>query len=169
MKSPLSNQSRMNLPSVSIIVAMTSEQVIGCQQGLPWHLPEDLHLFKQKTLGKTVIMGRKTYQSIGHPLPGRHNIVLSREPAVIAGVQVCNSFIEGLTEAASYQKPVFVIGGKEVYKKALPIASELHISWVDENVEGNIHFPPFDLEDWSVKSIRDFSGFRHIHYQRINA
>ena len=168
MQQPRSNQQTKSLPAVSIIVAMTSERVIGTQQGLPWHLPEDLQLFKRKTLGKTVIMGRKTHQSIGRPLPGRHNIVLSRVPETLAGVQVCKSFIEGLTEAAPHGQPIFVIGGAELYKKALPVASELHITWVEENVEGDIFFPAFDINDWRVLNVTEHSGFNHIHYQRIN-
>jgi len=166
MQQPSSNQNTKSLPTVSIIVAMTRERVIGTQQGLPWQLPQDLQLFKRKTLGKTVIMGRKTHQSIGQPLPGRHNIVLSRASGPLAGVQVCRSFIEGLAEAARHGQPIFVIGGAELYEKALPIASELHISWVEENAVGDIHFPPFDLDDWRVLSISEYSGFNHIHYQR---
>jgi len=168
MQQPSSNQNTKSLPTVSIIVAMTSERVIGTQQGLPWQLPEDLQLFKRKTLGKAVIMGRKTHQSIGQPLPGRHNIVLSRAPETLAGVQVCSSFIEGLAEAARYGLPIFVIGGVKLYEKALPVASELHISWVEENAAGDIHFPSFDLDDWRVLSVTEYSGFNHIHYQRIN-
>lgn len=168
MQPPSSNQNTKSLPTVSIIVAMTSERVIGNQQGLPWHLPEDLQLFKCKTLGNTVIMGHKTYQSIGRPLPGRYNIVLSRAPATLTGVHVCSSFIEGLTEAARHGQPIFVIGGAELYKKALPVASELHISWVEENAPGDVHFPPFNLDDWKVFSISEYSGFNHIHYQRNN-
>lgn len=168
MQQPNSIQHTKSLPAVSIIVAMTSERVIGTQQGLPWHLPEDLQLFKRKTLGKTVIMGRKTHQSIGRPLPGRHNIVLSRAAETLAGVQVCSSFIEGLTEAARHGQQLFVIGGAELYKKALPIASELHISWVEENLEGNVFFPAFDINAWMVLNVTEHSGFNHIHYQRIN-
>jgi dihydrofolate reductase len=160
------HQNTKSLPTVSIIVAMTSERVIGTQQDLPWHLAEDLKLFKRKTLGKTVIMGRKTHQSIGRPLQGRYNIVLSRAPLTLTGVQVCRSFIEGLAEAARHGQPIFVIGGAELYEKALPIASELHISWVEENAVGDIHFPPFDLDDWRILSTSEYSGFNHIHYQR---
>ena len=168
MQQPSSNQNTKSLPTVSIIVAMTSERVIGNQQGLPWHLPEDLQLFKRKTLGKTIIMGRKTHQSIGRPLPGRHNIVLSRATETFAGVQVCSSLIEGLAEAARYGQPIFMIGGAKLYEKALPVASELHISWVEENVEGDIFFPTFDINDWRVLSVTEHSGFNHIHYKRIN-
>ena len=166
MQQPNSNQNTKSLPTVSIIVAMTSERVIGTQQDLPWHLAEDLKLFKRKTLGKTVIMGRKTHQSIGRPLQGRYNIVLSRAPLTLTGVQVCRSFIEGLAKAARHGQPIFVIGGAELYEKALPIASELHISWVEENAVGDIHFPPFDLDDWRILSTSEYSGFNHIHYQR---
>jgi dihydrofolate reductase len=168
MQQPSSKQNTKSLPTVSIIVAMTSERVIGTLQGLPWHLPEDLQLFKDKTLGKTVIMGRKTHQSIGRPLPGRHNIVLSRSPLTLAGVQVCSSFIDALAEAARHGQPIFVAGGTELYKKALPIASELHISWVEEKAAGDILFPSFKLDDWRVLRITEYSGFNHIHYQRIN-
>ncbi len=104
------------VPRVSIIVAMTNQRVIGDRQGLPWHLPEDLQLFKRKTLGTTVIMGRKTYQSIGRPLPGRLNIVLSRTHEAFSGVKICHSFCEGLKEAADHGLPVFVIGGAELYR-----------------------------------------------------
>jgi dihydrofolate reductase len=168
MQQPDRVQNSKNLPTVSIIVAMTKERVIGAQEGLPWHLPEELQLFKRETYGKTVIMGRKTHQSIGRPLPGRHNIVLSRTTVSLEGVQVCSSFIEALTLATSYRQPVFVIGGSELYEKALTIASELHISWIEEKTAGNTHFPSFNLDDWRVLSVTEYSGFKHIHYQRIN-
>jgi dihydrofolate reductase len=156
------------LPKISIIVAMTCDRVIGDQQGLPWHLPEDLQLFKRTTLGKTVIMGRKTYQSIGRPLSGRYNIVLSRSPEKLTGVQVCTSFIKSLTMAARHGQPVFVIGGVELYNKALPISTELRISWVKEDLPGDTLFPEFDLTEWTACSETEYSGFKHIHYQRIN-
>lgn len=156
----------MKVPTVSIIVAMTSKQVIGDPKGLPWHLPEDLQLFKRKTLGAAVVMGRKTYQSIGRPLPGRHNIVLSRTHETFPGVKVCQSFAESLTEAARHCLPVFVIGGTEVYREALPVATDLHISWVEKNVTGDILFPDFDLDDWTVCKVTEYPGFKYVHYQR---
>jgi dihydrofolate reductase len=158
-----------DLPSISIIAAMTSAHVIGSQQGLPWHLPEDLQLFKRKTMGKTIIMGRKTYQSIGRPLPGRQNIVLSRTSGLISGVQVCTSFEESLVAAARHGEPTFIIGGAELYKEALPLAAELHISWIDKNLPGDVFFPDFDLTEWTVCSESTYSGFSHVHYRRKNA
>jgi len=157
----------LDLLQISIIVAMTDDRVIGNQQGLPWYLPEDLQLFKRKTLGKTVIMGRKTYQSIGHPLPGRYNIVLSRTLAQQTDIQICRSFIEGLTLATRHRQEAFIIGGAELYQKALPIANDLHISWVEEKVSGDLLFPEFDLAQWLVCDSTEYPGFKHIHYQRI--
>lgn len=169
MQSTHGNKPSLEQQQVSIIVAMTRDRVMGNQQGLPWHLPEDLQLFKRKTLGQTVIMGRKTYQSIGRPLPGRYNIILSRTLAQHTGVQVCRSFIEGLTFAMRHGQAVFIIGGAELYKKALPVVNDLHISWVKENVPGDILFPNFDLTQWSACDSTEYPGFIHIHYKRIDA
>ena len=103
------------MPQVAIIVAMTKDRVIGTGNGLgnglPWHLPEDLQIFKHLTMGSAIIMGRKTHATIGRPLPGRHNIVLSRCQEELPGVQLCKSFAAGLTSAAQIGRPVFVIGG----------------------------------------------------------
>ncbi|MDT8443350.1 MAG: dihydrofolate reductase [Desulfuromonadales bacterium] len=155
-----------NVPHVAIIVAMTRDRVIGSGEDLPWHLPEDLLLFKHLTMGCTIIMGRKTYTSIGRPLPGRHNIVLSRSQKKMPGVQVCANFMAGLTAAAQLGRKVFIIGGEELYRKALPIASELHISWVKGSVSGNVRFPELDLENWIVCESVEHAGFRYTRYQR---
>jgi dihydrofolate reductase len=154
------------MPQVAIVVAMTEDRVIGSGKDLPWHLPEDLQLFKRLTMDGTIIMGHKTHTSIGRPLPGRHNIVLSRCQAELPGVQVCKSFVAGLTSAAQLGRPVFVIGGEELYRKALPIASDLHISWVKEIVPGDVYFPGFDLADWDVCEDEDHQGFQYRHYKR---
>ena len=155
-----------DLPQVSIIVAMTKDRVIGSGEDLPWHLPEDLQLFKQLTMGCTIIMGRKTYASIGRPLPGRNSIVLSRSQSKLPGVQVSDSFIAGLTVAAQLGHPVFVIGGEELYRKALSIASELHISWIKDAVPGDVFFPEFDLAGWVTCEEVDHAGFHYTHYRR---
>ena len=154
------------VPHVAIIVAMAWDRVIGYGNGLPWHLPEELQLFKSLTMGCTIIMGRKTYTSIGRPLPGRHNIVLSRSQKKLPGVQVCDNFIAGLTAAAQLGRKVFVIGGEKIYRNALPIASELHISWIKESVPGDVFFPELDLENWVVCESMDHPGFRYTRYQR---
>lgn len=145
---------------------MTATRVIGLNGRLPWQLPDDLNLFKQLTTGGTVIMGQKTYSSIGRPLPGRHNIVLSRSALKIPGVQVCDSFMSALGAAAKQRRPVFVIGGKELYRRALPIAEELHISWVQVPAAGDTYFPEFKLAEWTICEEKNFTGFRYCHYRR---
>ena len=160
------------IPEVAIIVAMTRDFVIGSGGSLPWHLPEELQLFKSLTMGCTVIMGRKTYETIGRPLQGRHNIVLRHNIALsqnqeeTPGVQICGSFITGLTAAARIGDPIFIIGGEDVYRKALPIAAELHISWVKRDFKGDRFFPPLDFSEWSTCSEEDYPDFHYIYYRR---
>lgn len=166
MTHPNNMTSQPGIPQVAIIAAMTRDQVIGSGKDLPWHLPEDLQLFKTLTMGCTIIMGHKTYASIGHALPGRLNIVLSRSQQELPGVLVCNSFMSGLTAAAQKGRPVFIIGGEELYRKALPIASELHISWVKADVSGDKYFPEFDLADWIMCEEVEHAAFRYTRYRR---
>jgi len=145
---------------------MTRDRVIGSGANLPWHLPEDLQLFKRLTMGCTIIMGRKTYASIGRPLPGRHSIVLSHSQDEFPGVQLCDSFIAGLTAAAQLGQSIFVIGGAELYRKALPIASELHISRIKDAVPGDVYFPEFDRADWISCEEVDYPAFHYTLYRR---
>jgi len=153
-------------PCPAIIVAMTNDRLIGAGGGLPWHLPGDLRLFKRLTSGGILIMGRKTHASIGRPLPGRHNIVLSRSLQELPGVQVCAGFQAALAVARRHHHPVFVIGGGEVYRQALPLAGELHISWIEGDFNGDCYFPPLELDDWQCLEETDFTGFRYVHYRR---
>lgn len=145
---------------------MTGKRVIGVGGRLPWHLGEDLQLFKRLTMGATLIMGRKTHASIGRPLPGRTNIVLSRTSPGLPGVQVCESFRDALSAAAQLGRPVFVIGGAELYRQALPMAVQLHVSWVKQEHAGDVHFPAFDCAAWSACEEQDYPGFRYVHYRR---
>lgn len=156
------------IPSVALITAMTRDRVIGSRGALPWHLPDDLQLFKRLTLGCTVMMGRKTLSSIGQPLPERHNIVLSRSCSELVGAEVCGSLMEGLLAATRIGRPLFVIGGAQLYHQALPITSELHISWVKAAHTGNIYFPEFDLADWVSCDEKDYPDFYYVHYRRRN-
>lgn len=127
------------------IVAMTADRVIGRSGSLPWHLPEDLAFFKKTTLGYPVVMGRKTYESIGRPLPKRRNIVLTRdEDWSAAGVEVIHS--PGELEGLGLDGPVYVIGGSEIYQAFLPDLEELIISHVGEDFSGDTWFPEYELE-----------------------
>lgn len=114
-----------------------------------------------------MIMGRKTYASIGRTLPGRHSIVIGRSGVELRpGVKLCNSFFTGLIKAAQLGRPIFVIGGEQIYRKALAIASELHISWIKEDFPGDVYFPKFDLAEWIICEQHDYSDFRYVRYHR---
>jgi dihydrofolate reductase len=139
---------------VSLIVAMDRHGLIGTETGLPWHLPRDLKRFRQLTLGKPVIMGRRTHELIGHPLPDRLNIVLTHAPAYMApGCQVAHSLAEALTLATAYvsrlsaERPdeVMVMGGSQVYQEALPHSDRLYLTLVEGQFQGTIHFPLDEL------------------------
>ncbi len=117
-------------------------------------------------MGHTVIMGRKTHESIGQPLPGRHNIVLSRSVTNIPGVHVSGSFEESLTAATKFKQKIFIIGGAEVYQQALSVATELYISWIKEKFPGEIFFPEIDTKEWLSDWSEDYPEFKHVHYHR---
>lgn len=132
---------------VSIVVAVAANNVIGQGYELPWRLPDDLKRFKAITLGKPVIMGRKTFESIGKPLPGRTNIVISRQPDFIAeGCTVVRSIEEALS--ATDAPEVMVIGGAEIYRQVLPRVDNIYLTRVHAEVPGDIEFPSVVWDDW---------------------
>ncbi len=141
---------------VSIIVAHDLERAIGIDNQLPWHLPADLAYFKKITSGHTIIMGRKTYESIGRPLPKRRNIVLSRSHTFVpAGVEVMAS-IDDAIQACAQEEEVFIIGGANIYEQALPIAQRLYITLVQTTVaSANAHFPKINTIEWRLISQSD--------------
>jgi dihydrofolate reductase len=133
---------------VSLIVAMAQNGVIGRGNGLPWKLPEDLRRFKAATMGKPLLMGRKTYESIGRPLPGRLNIVLTRDRTWSApGVSVVHTVEEAL-RAAGDARELMVIGGAEVYRLVMPFARRIYLTHVHAEVPGDTYFPAFDPTQW---------------------
>jgi len=137
---------------LSLIVAMSENGVIGRDGRLPWKLPADMARFKALTMGHPIIMGRKTYESIGRPLPGRRNIVLSSRPEFApAGVEVVPSW-EAAMERVSAEDEVFVIGGRAVYRKALPDANRLYLTLVAGDVEGDTFFGLPGGSDWKLVS-----------------
>lgn len=151
---------------IHLIVAMTHQRVIGHKGALPWELPEDLQLFRRLTMGKTLLGGRKTYESIGRPLDGRLNLALSTSAAAVVGLAPCRTVDEALAQAAAAGSDLFVIGGASVYRQLLPLADWLHISWVDRDYPGDTHFPSFTPSDWSEDACCDYPGFRHCTYRR---
>lgn len=127
---------------LAIIVAVARKGVIGKDGGLPWHLSEDLKHFKRTTLGHAIIMGRKTYDSIGRPLPKRRNIVVTRSKgAMFEGCELAHSLDDAIALARSTDPCPFVVGGASLYEEALPLATELHLTSIDQEVEGDTFFP----------------------------
>ena len=134
--------------TISIIVAMTNNRVIGKDNQMPWHLSDDLKNFKKLTLGKTVIMGRLTYDSIGKPLPNRKNIVLSRS-LKDKKVDVLSNVEEAL-EVTSAEEEVFIIGGQDIYSQTIKKATKLYITMIDCEIKGDKFFPNIDLSEWKI-------------------
>lgn len=142
---------------ISLIAAMARNRVIGAGGKMPWHLPEDLKSFKKITNGHPVIMGRKTFDSIGKPLPGRTNFVVTRDQSLrLDGCRVASSLDEALARAGAVDVPgheeVCVIGGGEIYRQALPSADRLYLTVIDRDFEGDAFFPDFDRAAFAVVS-----------------
>lgn len=133
----------MNTPKISIIVAIAKNRAIGHGNKLLWNIPEDMKFFRETTRGHTVVMGRKTFESIGRPLPNRLNIVITRDNSFTAdGVTVCHSLEEALDLARQKEKDeVFVIGGAQIYTQALPFTDRLYLTVVHKDFEGDAFFP----------------------------
>jgi dihydrofolate reductase len=133
---------------VSMIAALARNGVIGRDNGLPWRLPSDLKRFKSITMGKPIVMGRRTHESIGRPLPGRHNIVVTRNPGYLSeGCTVVHSVDEALETAAGSEE-VVIIGGAELYGQLLPRADRLYLTFIDQEFSGDTYFPKFDMSQW---------------------
>jgi dihydrofolate reductase len=137
--------------NVSLIVAMADDQVIGRAGTLPWHLPADLARFRKITMGHALVMGRKTYESIGRPLPGRRTVVLTRQrdfaapPTVIVAAD-----IDQAVECVADDDEIFVVGGAEIYRQALPLARRMYVTRIHASVDGDVHFPDFDPRQWQL-------------------
>ena len=135
--------------SVVLVAAVADNGVIGADGKLPWHLPEDLAHFKRVTTGHVVVMGRRTFESIGRPLPRRTNIVVTRQPGWTAdGVIAASSLDEALETAEEHDGDVMVIGGAQIYALALPLANGQVLTEVHEKPEGDVLYPPFDRAEW---------------------
>ena len=138
----------VTVPRLELVAAVARNGVIGRGNALPWHLPEDLRYFKRLTLGQPILMGRRTWASIGRPLPGRQNLVLTRDAAFHApGASLVHSLAEAL--AAARPAPALrVIGGAEIYRLSLPEAARLYLTEIDAEVEGDTFFPAWRTGDW---------------------
>lgn len=145
---------------ICLVVAMARNRVIGSAGGLPWHLPADLKHFKALTMGKPIIMGRKTFDSIGRALPGRTNIVITRDKGfAVEGVISADSLEAALTlagkEASQEAHEIMIIGGGQIYQLALPLAGRIYLTEVDARPEGDVLFPEIDRDQWRLTSRRE--------------
>jgi dihydrofolate reductase len=137
---------------ISLLVAMDRNRLIGKDNDLPWRLPADLAYFKKMTMGHPIVMGRKTYESIGRPLPGRENIIITRNSTYSAvGCKVIQS-IDEIIELSKTKTETFVIGGSEIFKEILPFVDKLYITEIEEEFEGDTYFPNIPFEDWKLIS-----------------
>lgn len=142
----------MNSPPIALIAAMAHHRVLGKDNKMPWHLPADLAYFKKVTFGKPIVMGRKTFDSLGRPLPGRRNIVITRQKNLsIPGVECLNSLEQAL-DLLKNEAEIMIIGGATIFEQALPIADELYLTYIDLDCEGDTFFPEFNEQDFIIAS-----------------
>jgi dihydrofolate reductase len=152
------------------IAAMSLNRVIGAGNRIPWHLPEDFKWFKRTTTGQVIVMGRKTFESIGRPLPNRATIVLTRSPEPIPGVQTVRDL--GLLDPGSPEfagRDLFICGGAQVYQQALPLCSDLYLTLVQRVVEGDVFFPPFEDSFELAAELFACPEFKILHYVKCEA
>ena len=165
-------------PRLELVVALAANGVIGRGGTLPWHLPDDLKHFKTLTMGHPILMGRRTFESIGKALPGRRSIVVSTtlaEPPT-NGVEIARSLDDAIRLASASPEPAFVVGGAALYAAALPHCTRMHLTELDAAVEGDTFFPAFDRSRWRVTSEtrhdadeRHATGFWFRTYERVSS
>lgn len=151
-------------PSISLIVAMARNRTIGLNGRMPWHLPEDLRHFRALTFGKPILMGRRTFESIGRPLPGRHNLVVTRQAEFSApGCTVVKTLEEGLAKA--HGEEVMVIGGASLYAALLSKADQIYLTLIHADYPGDTFFPEWPLKSWQevYRQERSTEGFPHAY------
>ena len=153
---------------ISLIVAMGKNRVIGASGRVPWHLPNELKLFKNLTMGHHIVMGRKTYESIDRLLPGRTTVIVTRQrDYTVPGAIVAHSIDEAL-DACRGDDEIFVIGGADLFRETLPIADRLYLTVVDAAPEGDTFMPEFDMTDWRETSAEDFAADeKHAYAYRL--
>ena len=141
---------------------MAKNRVIGANNQIPWHLPDDLKLFKRLTMGHHIVMGRKTYESIGRLLPGRTTVIVTRQPGyAVPGAIIAHSLSDAIN-AAARDDEVFVIGGAELFREALPIADRIHLTIVEAEPEGDTFMPEFDRGEWREVEVAKNPSYEYV-------
>lgn len=159
---------------MSFIVAMDKNNVIGYKNEMPWHLPRDLKFFKEKTTGHTIVMGRKTFESIGRVLPNRKHVIITRDGSNLPEeVEVINNINEVIDLAKGTEEEIFVLGGGNIFEQLLPYADKLYVTLIDETFEGDVYFPDIPEEEFvqisKEKGIKDEKNpydYYFIEYER---
>jgi dihydrofolate reductase len=158
--------------TITLVAAVARNGVIGDGPDIPWHLPGEQRRFKELTIGHALVMGRKTYESIARPLPGRTTVVVTRQPGwrpadgPHPSVLVAGSLEQALRAAAEFDDQIFVVGGGEVYAEAMPYADRLVITWVDLDPDGDAYFPALDDHAWIQVDTEDHELWSIAHYER---
>jgi dihydrofolate reductase len=155
---------------ISIIAAMAENRVIGRGNEMPWDIPSELQLFKERTLGHPVIMGRKTFESIGHPLPGRTNIIITGQQGFACEGCVVVRDLRSAITAADGADEVFICGGESVFREAMQLADRIYLTVIDEEFEGDVFFPeiPDDFVEVERKSFEDVLPYVIVRYERLH-
>jgi len=156
--------------TVSFIAAMSQNRVIGRDQGLPWHLPEDLKRFRAITKGHPVIMGRKTFDSIGKPLPARENIVITRQKISIPGVKIVSNIDQALEFFEKTDEEVFILGGGQIFSEALSRADRIYLTLIERDFDGDVLFPEVNWAQFKKtfeEAHTEPMPYRFINYDRI--
>ena len=160
---------------ITLIAALTKDKVIGKDGKLPWDIPEEMQHFRSTTKDGIIMMGRKTYDSIGHPLPKRVNIVISSSTKEIPGCEVFDDVQKALERANGFHKEIFVIGGSTIFRQTLPFVDRMILSWVKKYYPGDTFFPDFDEKEWIVSRKEEHAEYdvvwyiRKIFMENINA
>lgn len=157
----------MSAATFQAIAAMSLNRVIGNKNNIPWHLPEDFKWFKKTTMGHVLVMGRKTFNSIGRPLPGRDTVVLTRNPESIIGIPTFSS-IEAFEQADEFQKrKIFICGGAEIYRQTLEKCSDLFLTLVKQKIDGDTFFPDYESLFDTGTILHETEEFDIIHYRQL--
>ncbi len=151
---------------IAIVAAMTRGRVIGIGDSLPWNIPDETRHYRKLVNGKTIILGRKTFEAMKGNLPGLNKIVISRSTVQVEGAELCGTFEEALEKSRAYGSDAFVLGGQSIFELAMPYADMMFISYIKKDYEGDRFFPEIDPADWNVESRQDFAEFEYVVYSR---
>ena len=153
--------------TLSVIAAVARNRVIGRDNALPWRLPEDLKHFRALTMGHHIVMGRKTYESLGRLLPGRTTVIVSRNRNYAVPGAIVVSSLQQALQACGDDEEIFIIGGAELYREALPMADRLYLTEIDADVDGDAHFPEYPQSDWREVARESHSGTGGLSFSYV--